>query len=238
MDREKKPSGEIVLRGKFFSWLENYWYHYKWITIGVAFAVIVLLVCLLQTCSREKKDTVLVYAGPTYLSVEQSEQICMALEAALPYDFDGDGQKNLTVNFYDIYSEEQIREINAAGNGMRVDTARNSNLYQNYTTYQQTGESSIYLLDPWLYEAMDKAYLCPLSEAGDGFSAHSADGYGVRLGDTALYQDYAVVRLLPADTVICLMRPLVWGGSSDEEAYRFEQEAFCALVTYPSSKES
>ena len=230
MNEEKKPEGKIVLQGKTFSWLENFWYHYKWVTIGVAFAVIVLLVCILQICSKEKQDTIVVYAGPTYLSTSQTEQLTLALQTVVPRDFDGDGEKNLAMSLYEIYSEEQIRAIHSAGE-KRIDTSRNSDQYQLYTTYQQTGESSIYLLDPWLYQSMDKNYLCPIAEAvGEGIAAKSADGYGVRLGDTALYEEYAVLRLLPEDTVICLMRPLVWGASSDEDAYAFEQEMFAAMI--------
>ena len=26
-----------VEKGKFLKWLDNYWYHYKWVTIGAVF---------------------------------------------------------------------------------------------------------------------------------------------------------------------------------------------------------
>ena len=58
--KNKLPESEIVVRGKFFTRLENFWYHYKWAVIGVAFAVIVLTVCLWQVFTTDKEDITLV----------------------------------------------------------------------------------------------------------------------------------------------------------------------------------
>ena len=95
----------------------------------------------------------------------------------------------------------------------------------------KTGESSVLLLDPWLYEQLkNEDRLRPLSEVDASLAARTEDGYGVRLGDTALYQTFGVYQVLPEDTVICLMRPYVIGRSSKAEAYRFEVDTFLALV--------
>ena len=228
MDEQKKPAREIAVKSGFGGWLENFWYHYKWVVIGVSFALIVVLVCVLQTCSTEKNDTVIVYAGPTYLSVGETEQLRQVMDELLPADFDGNGKKHVQMSMYEIYSEEQFHD--------GVDRSRNSSEFQNYHTYQQTGESAIYLLDPWLYEEMDKAYFCPLIDAVGALPEGAlADGYGVRLGDTALYRDNAAVRLLPADTVICMMINVYtpFGKPAmDEEEYQCEKDMLRALVTY------
>ncbi|MBQ9783152.1 MAG: hypothetical protein IJW44_01375 [Clostridia bacterium] len=228
MNEGKKPAREIAVGNGFGGKLENFWYHYKWVVIGVAFALIVVLVCVLQTCSTEKNDTVIVYAGPTYLSVSETEQLRQVMDQILPADFDGNGKKHAQMSMYEIYSEEQFHS--------GVDRNRNSTEYQNYHTYQQTGESTIYLLDPWLYESMDKAYLCPLTDTvGVLPEGALADGYGVRLGDTALYRDNAAVRLLPADTVVCMMVNVYtpFGKPAmDEEEYQCEKDMLRALVTY------
>ena len=235
MEDKKKTARDISLQSGFGSKLENFWFHYKWIVIGVTAALIVLLICVLQTCSTEKNDTVIVYAGPTYLSVSETEQLRQVMDGLLPADFDGNGKKHAQLSMYEIYSEEQIRAL-AQNQQMGVDKNRNSSEYSNYNTYQQTGASAIYLLDPWLYESMDKAYLCPLSDSVGALPEGAlADGYGVRLGDTALYRDNAAVRLLPADTVICMMVNVYtpFGKPAmDDEEYRNEKDMLRALVTY------
>lgn len=232
-NEEKKLSGEVALQSPFLRKLDNFWYHYKWPVIGVAVALIIALVCILQTCSQRKEDTLIVYAGPVALLPEGTEQISQVISGVMPYDPDENGEMLTKVSAYEIYSEEQIRAFAEEYPGQSIDKNRNQNEYRTYTSYQGTGQTCIYFLDPWLYESLDEEYLCPLSELTDG-SVRGAleDGYGVRLGDTALYEEYGVIRMLPEDTVICLMNPFFMTKSWDEEAYAFEQDLFVAIVTY------
>lgn len=247
MNEEKKPSGEIVLRGRFAKWFDNFWYHYKWHTIGIAVALIIVLVCTLSMCSREEEDLTLVYAGPTVLSMSELEQISSVMGTVMPYDFDENGEKHTAWMTYQIYSKEQIQELASKKDEdgkplVSVNQSYNSDQYNTYGQYLMTGETSVYLLDPWLYEELrGEDRLMPLSEVpGGAVYASSTDGYGVRLGDTALYEEYGVMQLLPADTVICLMRPYEgtpWAKSSDEEAYQFECDMFRAIVTFTAEDE-
>ncbi|MBE6546975.1 MAG: hypothetical protein E7668_06005 [Ruminococcaceae bacterium] len=237
MEENKNPNGEIVIEGKTLRWLDNFWYHYKWIAIGVLAALVIVFVCVFQTCSAEKKDIIVVYAGPTYLSVSESEQLAQVMNTVMPYDFDENGEKHVVMNLYEIYSEEQMQAINAEASegGKYVDGAHNTSQYQNYTTYMQTGESCVYLLDPWLYQSLGKEYLCPLSEVTEEVPKGAIDEYAVRLGDTDLYAEYGVLRLLPEDTVICMMinvYTLFGKPAMDEEEYQCEKDMLRALVTY------
>ena len=96
--------------------------------------------------------------------------------------------------------------------------------------------SAIYLLDPWLYEELrsnhNGAYLrclygaegALLSEPVDGLLE---DGYGIRLGDTELYQSYKVLRALPADTVVCLLAKLI---PHSDAMYENSEAMFLSLV--------
>ena len=65
------------------------------------------------------------------------------------------------------------------------------------------------------------------------------EGDSIRLGDTELYRDYGVMRNMPADTVICLFKPLWKGGkSSKEEFYAREKKTFIAIVEYGADTQS
>ena len=244
---ENQSAPEIKInKNKFILWLENFWYHYKWHTIIVSIALIILVVCLWQTSTTEKHDTVIVYAGPTCLSTNETRQLQEVLSGILPSDYDGNGEKNASMSMYEIYSEKQIKEYEKqkdhAGNSFVVDRARNTTQYEQYSNYFMIGESPVCLIDPWLHNSVPEEYFYPLSQIfGENMpkgAIYNEDGecYGVRLGDTDLYKDFGIVRLLPADTVICLSSPRGGLGQEfDDKKYQFELETFVALVTYTSS---
>ena len=229
--------GISIEKNKFLKWLDNYWYHYKWVTIIVAFFVVVGIICTVQMCNKEQNDLIVVYAGPVTLSTEEANDISRIFESLAPADFDGDGQKNIAINDFSILSEEQVREqqkqTGEDGKPVFVDNSYNSKQYETYGNYILTGESSIMLLDPWLYQTLVSGdRLMNVSETL-GYTPEGAYGaYGVRLGDTKLYENYAVMKLLPEDTVICLMKPYVAGNSSDDEYYEREKAMFGALVGF------
>ena len=232
---EKREERQIVLQSGFAAKMENFWYHYKWPTIGILFAVIVVLICTLQTCTKEKEDIVILYAGRVTLSSAQTKDLARMMDGVLPEDFDKNGEKRAALSTYQILSEEQIKKIAAEtdseGRSGYVDRSRNTDQYSVYTNYLKTGESSVLLLDPWLYEQLKgENRLRPLQEVDASLQEISADGYGIRLGDTEMYKTYGVYQVLPEDTVICLMRPYVIGRSSKAEAYQFEVDTFLALA--------
>ena len=218
-------------------WFENYWYHYKWHTIAIAFAVIVILICTVQACSREEEDITMVYAGRAgvEMSADEAEALKKVLEAQMPSDFDGNGEKNITLVRYSILSEEQIKEYEAStdseGNPIRVNRSFYSSEKANYHSFLGKGESSVLLLEPWLYEELrDSNALLPLSEVLASVPENAVDSCGIRLGDTEWYQTYSAAQVLPEDTVICLLQPLVIGKSSKPILYQREKEMFASLA--------
>ena len=214
--------------------LENFWYHNKWTVIGVVAFLVIFCVCIAQSCSREEDDIVLLYTGPHLLSVQERAQIEEVMTGVMPSDFDENGEKALGLISYNVYSKTQIEDFLAANPTATFDTARNSEDLKLHQSYIKTGESMIYLLDPWLYESLRDDPNQPLQKLSDVLSGPPqgalADGYGVRLGDTALYEQYEVMKALPADTVICLSRPYAMGKSSKEKYYAREKEMFAAMV--------
>ena len=235
---EKEYTEGIAVKGRFLSWLDNFWYHNKWVTIGVAFFLIVGIVCFAQTCSKGEDDLVVLYAGRVNLTANEADGLASALTAIAPEDFDGNGKKSVALSAYNVMSEEQIRELSKEtdelGKPVFVDKNYFTTQYDTYTNYVMTGESSVALLDPWLYEALlENNRLMSLEEALGREIAASVDGYGVRLGDLAVYDAYGVVAALPEDTVVCLLRPLWKGGkSSKPEYYEREKRMLEAILEY------
>lgn len=233
-----QPEIKIENKGKFLKWLENYWYHYKWHTIIISFFVVVIAICAVQSISTTKYDVVVTYAGPQALNAEQRKQFDEVLCSILPPDSKGKTDKKATLNMFRIFSEEQIKQItsetDSTGANGYVDRASNAEEFKTYTTHLSTGESSVYLLDPSLYEKLPEEHRVPLAELfGEDLPRGAmADGYGIRLGDTLFYKTSKVISTLPADTIICLKKPIVWGKASDEARYEYEKQVFMAIATY------
>ena len=234
---DKRESGTIALRGNFWRWLDNFWYHHKWVTVGVAFALLVVIICTVQMCGKEKNDLTVVYAGRNQLSPAESQNFSQVLESICPEDFDENGEKQIAVGAYCILSEEQILELQrqAAENDEQAyfDQNYNSTQYDTFMSYLMTGESSVLFLDPWLYNMLRENGRLAKLESVLGYVPEGAYGeYGVKLSETELYKDFGVVRLMPGDTVICILEPYVVGKSSKEKYYDWEKQMFEAIVEY------
>lgn len=235
--KDKEYTEGISAKGGFLGWLDNFWYHRKWLVIGVAFFLIVFVICTVQTCNKEEEDLIVLYAGKNKLSAAEARDVCSVLEAVAPEDFDGNGRKNIALSAYTVLSEAEIKQIRGetdeAGIAGYVDGNQNSREYENYYSYLMTGESSVLFVSPWLYEQLVAGErLVSLEDALGTIPSNACGEYGITLGATELYEQYAVMKRLPEDTVICLMKPYVAGKSSKEEYYVREQKMFEALVTF------
>ena len=60
---EEEPPKEPIKKAGFF---ENFWYHYKFHTIAVVFAVFVLTVGILQLVGKTNPDIYIMYAGEKF----------------------------------------------------------------------------------------------------------------------------------------------------------------------------
>ena len=222
MDREDKlGEAKIKPEGKFLRWFDNFWYHHKWKTIIVSFFVIVVIVCTLQMCTSEKEDITVVYAGNAYLTPNDIDNVQKVMNHVMPEDFDKNGEKTTAFAYYQIYSEEQIKNIEkehpGEDVGLYIDRVYNSNNYDEFYKYIQTGESSVCFLDRSLFESLkSNNRILELSEVFGYTPENSIDKYGLRLGDLEIYDEYGVLKALPEDTVVCILRSLV--VKADEKA--------------------
>ena len=92
---DKIEAGDINIaeKSKFFKWLDNFWYHYKWTLLIAVFFIVVLVVGLVQLFSKTESDATVMYAGPYQLSNDEINAIRNDLTSLLPYDFNGDEKK-------------------------------------------------------------------------------------------------------------------------------------------------
>ncbi len=246
MNDEKKTDGEIVIqKGKFLTWLDNYWYHYKWATIIVAFFLIVFLVCTIQFCTKADYDIIITYAGPESLKADEEIAFQKTLEDNLPENFANKEDPTAELLNYYILSTEQIEKLekqtetdsNGEEYAVYVDKGFITSEMDSFESQLNTGSSSVLFIDRWLYDSFLDAEgncerLMPLSDVLDDVPASAVGAYGIRLGDTDLYKNNPQLSFLPEDTIICLHKKVVFGKSD----YDREIEAFKAYVKISDSE--
>ena len=238
--------------GKVYRFLDNFWYHHKWATIATLFITVVLLVCILQMCKREDKpDVTVAMAGPYSFTTDETSltNLKKCLATYLAGDMNGDGEKTVKMNYYSVYSEQEIKDeaarVDEEGNpvGKEISTAQNTQEYNLFRQYLTTGDAAVLFLSPWLFEEYSTKSVC-LADAAPHFGDKLPEGaevtvledgstrvYGVRLADTALWRENSVIRnALPENTYICLMQPGVLGNNSDVDAYNAAVAFYLALT--------
>ena len=234
MEDKEYTEGISIKDNKFLVWFDNYWYHYKWHTIAAIFIVIVLGVCIIQSCTTKKNDIIFTYAGPKEFVTAPDEKISLnsALSSVAVKQY-GENS-SATVNSFLIYSAEQIKKIESEldSNGKqkyKVDTAFNTQELNNFDEFSRSGSSFILLLDPSIYQRLlnnsgESERLVPLASLYGETPMGANDQYSVRLGDTAIYQTTPELRVLPADTIVCLHAKLIL--STRQEDYDKQLETF------------
>ncbi len=96
MAPEPKPSEVAVLPKTFKEKLQNYWFHFKWHTIGIVFTLIVLIVMITQCAGRTNWDMQVIYFTYSPAIDSQTDMIGDYLES-ISKDINGDGEVNISV---------------------------------------------------------------------------------------------------------------------------------------------
>ncbi|MBE6589223.1 MAG: hypothetical protein E7643_03510 [Ruminococcaceae bacterium] len=249
---DKEAAGEIAVRNKFVAWLDNFWYHYKWYVIVIAFFVLVFTVCFVQCVQKEDVDVPVVFAGAYAAASEEdyrwTEEKRNEIEEILEGLLEKSGVPGQSVGFltYDVFTEEELRDKATEKPTNENETGEFSNSYYNtlkqnnlseinsLTSYMGTGECSIYFVSEYVYtEKGMKNEMMPLSRVfGEEIPVGAYDECAVRLGDTELYQYYDAIRMMPADTLIVLRPAWVMGASSDAETYADYTALYRAIVEF------
>ena len=246
-DKSKLDAAEIKLThsSPLLAKLENFWYYHKWKVIVITFFAIVLIVGIAQVAGKTEPDATIVIAVPETVTPLQSVDIGTALVPLMPGDSNGDGKKSVDVVAYAIYSEDEMYEANHTETETEkdggwhyvptVNQSYNVEKFEEYTEYLKTGEATILFVSEYLYSNLVvQERVRPLSDIfGENLPAGAlADGYGVRLGDLGVYDYVEALKVLPEDTVVCLLRPYIWGASSKEEKYSYCKELFKKIVSF------
>ena len=230
-DKPDFEAGDVHLirkKGRFATWCENVWYHYK-VPIIIALVLIVALsVCIVQCAKREPTpDYILCYAGEASL---------------LP-------TKNNTVAADMAASAESLIESGGLriGNGVRIDNwqvrkgaaldSYNKDSIQSLQNELSTPISYLYLLSEHTFDVYTTTQggrlVVPVAEylPADSTVEITPDGYGVYLRSTPA-ASLPGFRDLPDDTVLCLRIPYAAfsHGNSARQQFDRSEALFRAML--------
>ncbi|MBQ7173212.1 MAG: hypothetical protein IJR88_03765 [Clostridia bacterium] len=241
-DRADKipQEGAKIHKNRFLLGLENYWYHYKWHTIVALFFAFTLLFCLIQCVGRKEPDILLVAAGDiAFSNTDARDGFVAALETVSPEKKKGDGKRSIQISHYTIFSEEQMKELSTDGEGNYSPAtyaslkANTQTEYDAFTSFRMTGECSLYFVSDYVYENSNlREYAVPLSELFETAPNGALDEYSIRFSELAFYRYYAACKALPKDFRLVLVKPLVVGKASNEDAYGAFRDLFVAILSF------
>ncbi len=243
---DKLKAGDIVAASPTLRRLDNFWYHHKWTVIIVTFFVSVAIICLFQFVGRPDYDTSIVFGSTYRMNKDERAEFEKLITRFCPEDFNSDGEKLVNIVEYQVYSEEEYesaREEYAAmtneegeTDSFHINRQYNITEYKNFSQYTMTGETSVYILSPYLYATLRDAHrLKPLSEIyTDGNLPAGAleDGFGIALKDTDFYKYNPAAQVLPENSIICLHLPTLGGRSKNEARYAEDMAFFKAIADF------
>lgn len=239
---EDKPEGELHYeQSPLLKWLDNYWYHYKWPTILVAFFAVVLIVVVVQIIERPRYDINLVCGGTYRMNASEHVAYEAAVEKFIPEDYDGNGEKSANIIIYEIFSDgeylEAKSEAEANSEEFAINPKYNADEQQHFSQYTMTGEGYVCLLSEHLYKQLVTGQR--LRPVADVYGEEplpagvTEDGFGIYIKDTHFYQYTPAVQAMPDDMILCILRKSELKNSpSDLEKYARYEAFFRSIADY------
>ena len=224
-------------------WLENYWYHYKWHTLIVAFFVVMLTVMGVQMCSRDDNDIYIIYAGPKILSDSERNEITDAFQQIMSKDYDGDGKKS--VDFMDLIlmNHDQLKQAYADGaNQYFLNEGTVEQAQETLSVQAMAGDYVIFLIDKeWYTNLHNASAFVPFTEL-EALGITSPEG-AKKYDDCSYYLNsldfskfFSCVDKLPDDTLFCVRRmstaASIKGQESTNRAYDRHMDYYKSILAF------
>jgi len=216
-DREEQ-SGEKNIGDVLFSWkrkFDNYWYHYKVVTI-IGILILAFLIFVIAQCSlRTKGDVNIGYIGSYEINSDEYANLQSALDSLLGEDLNGDGK--IHVEFTQFSYMTQVQVENARAQGIPVDLQSLVTVQTQISLELSEGNIIIYFIDPAVYKEMSGGNtFMPLEDALGYVPDNANDAYTLKLGNLPCRDYYEGLYNLPAGTVIAV-RDMTIAEESDKE---------------------
>ena len=225
----------------FIKWLDNFWYHNKWIVLIVAFFLISGSIILVQFIQKEEYDALILYTGPESPDAIETRNIENAFEAVMEKEYNGDGKKTVSLNPIFLLTDKQFNsdeyKFDENGNLIVYNSSELMKNKEQYTTQVFVGEAIICLLDPeWYNEAYKKDAFVPLNELMDNVPENAYNDSALYLNQTEFGKYFTAFEALPEDTLICFRKMSSSSGlknkRKEEKRYEYNKELFIDILEF------
>ncbi len=239
---EKYGDRRMRMESPFLERISTFWFHHKGKVIVAVILLFAVFLTVFQFVGRRDNDVMVAYSGSVYLSGAEVTEL-QNLFSVLLENRTGEDGALVGLTQYLVYSKEQIESIrsetNAESEHNFVNSELNSENYDALYEYIMTGDTAVLMLEPWLYEELLRnERLAPMSDIFETVPPSVDEkGYGIVLGETELYGYYGVLQKLPEETVLCFLKPYVFGNTSDDKAYESMKEVFRMIAEFDATKE-
>ena len=220
----------------FKSKVSNFFYHYKWHTIFVAFFVVVISIMVFQMCTSESSDLKVMYAGQEILSDTESAAVEKAL---LDIGNDGASEKMDKATLYEltIMSDEELWEIyDDFGGTLNPEVLRKNR--EIFAHQVLSDEYFLLFLSPecyQIYKTKDEV-LVPLATMGitaeTQLSLQPYDEYSFELTKLDVAKFYTAFKVFPEDTLVCVKRINKLNPGNGEEVQKKHIDLFKKMVLF------
>lgn len=215
-------------------WLENVWYHNKWLIIFAGMMIIFVIISVGQLMSNSGADVNLLHVGPMYISPEAANRIETTL-GELSDDYNGDGE--FIVDILDI----TVDKINdGQGGAMNYDQGNQG--LQRFQTEIRAGDAVIYALDKYYFDiCLKEGLLTPLKDVIDDadmpintVTDENGTAFGVYVSDLDAYS-LSGIENIPPTAILCLRRSpendqISYGRTLEE--WEGNRKTFVNLIKY------
>lgn len=133
---------------------DNFWYHYKWHTVGGILALLLIAFFAKDVIFRTDPDATIILATSRAMPMEATEALQTALEA-VAWDYNGDGKVSIAVDaIYMPVDTGEAAETESGEAGIDVGGQSDYASVMKLTTVVAAAMDPIYLLDDDLYAYM------------------------------------------------------------------------------------
>lgn len=172
---------------------ENYWYHYKGITIGLIFIILLSIVGLKSCVDREETDFHAVYISDRNFMVEADESLGQTLEnEGIIKDIDGDGKCN-------FYLDSIVMSFDADANNDQA-------TLQKLQTILYAGQHTLVLAHEYALEDFDGSFEDITDRFNGNYPTYKSPSEGFVSGISVSGNTFLEERGIPTDNLYLAVR--------------------------------
>lgn len=200
----------------FIKFVDNLWYHYKYVIIIALASIIVLSIALFNTVSQKEPDIFIYHISTQGLTAASKENFTKTMVLAAE-DYNDDGV--ITVDLKEEVYTPSLHTVQAYGQ-LTVTESFNLEL--------ALGECMIYIMDKNFYEG-NKQYMKRLDEAIGYMPEFAYEDKAILLSDLPGYKNLPGLHDLAPESYLCLREKRT---GMDENAYKAHMDFLKNLIEY------